>query len=56
MSKRISVPRIDLQALAGAERYAQSFHMEGLDLTVTTELPGKKLRFLAASRRLLGRP
>ena len=56
MSTPFYVPRIDLQALAGAERYAQTVHMEGLDLTVTTELRGNKLRFLAASRRLLGRP
>jgi len=48
-----SVPRIDLEALAGAERYAEAVRMEGLDLTVSTELRGKQMRFLAASRRLL---
>lgn len=53
MSTPTAVPRIDLEALAGSERYAQAVHMEGLDPTVSTELRGKQLRFLAASRRLL---
>jgi FkbM family methyltransferase len=53
MNSQTPAPRIDLEALAGAERYSNTIHIEGLDNTVTTEVRGKLLRFLAASRRLL---
>ena len=53
MSTPTPVPHIDLKALAGAERYANMIHIEGLDSTITTELRGKRLRFLAPSQRLL---
>jgi len=53
MNTKNSVPHIDLETLAGAERYANTIHFEGLDSIVTTELRGKTMRFLAASRRLL---
>jgi FkbM family methyltransferase len=53
MSNLPLVPHVDLEALAGAERYGNVIHIEGLDSTVKVELRGKALRFLASSRRLL---
>ena len=53
MNTSTVVNRIDLETLAGPERYAKAVHMEGVDPTVSTELRGKKLFFLASSRRLL---
>jgi FkbM family methyltransferase len=53
MKTKTNVPYIDLEALAGAENYAKTLRIEGLDTTITTELRGVPLRFSAVSRRLL---
>ena len=47
------IPYIDLETLAGAERYANTISIEELNNIVATELRGKMLQFLASSRRLL---
>lgn len=53
MTTSTAVPLIDLQALAGSERFNRAIQLEETDATIATLVRGKKMHFIASSRRLL---
>jgi FkbM family methyltransferase len=53
MTTSSTVPHIDLQTLAGSERFDRAVQLEETSATITTQVRGKEMHFVAPSRRLL---